>query len=362
MKITVNPQLIADGYINKNKHPTKELYIYNYTPKAAYESKWHEFPELKLCRGLILNAQDEVVAYPFPKFFNLEQHSHTSPLGEVPPYKSFEVYDKADGSLGILYHDGDKYAIATRGSFVSDQAIWATNFLHNTYSDKLNDPLLKDKTLLFEIIYAANRIVVEYKGVEGLILLTINNHDGTELDRKEVESIANALEFPLITKFDGINDFKECRSLIKRDNAEGFVVKFDHGLRVKLKYEEYCRLHSIVTKISSKSIWELLKNRQSFDEILNCVPDEFFEWVTATRDNLMQNHKDLMAQAMTLVDRTKEFASRKEQAIFILKENKNLAHIAFALLDGRIIHAEDTAWKMIKPEYEQPFRTGVDEE
>jgi len=354
VKITVNQKLIDDGYVNKNKHPEKDLYIYNYTPKCAYESKWNEFPELKLYRGLILDANGEVVAYPFPKFFNLEQHDANSPLGAIPPYNSFEVYDKLDGSLAILFYDGDKYSIATRGSFTSDQAIWATNFLHKNYSDKLSDPLLKNKTYLFEVVYAQNRIVVEYKGVEGLILLAINDLDGNEMSRDYIEKVADALEFPLVTKFDGIKDFTKLRDLIKRDNAEGFVVKFDNGLRVKLKYEEYVKLHSLMTNVSTTSIWEALQLNIDFNEMFRDIPDECFELIKKEKDNIQNKYNEIEKHCHKIWnDFPKEIDknNRKSVALYITKTNgiKEYSSIMFNILDNKSY--SKVIWQMIKPEF-----------
>ena len=58
------------------------------------------------------------------KFFNLEERPETA-LPALPP-GPFEVFEKVDGSLGILYHAGDGPALASRGSFTSDQALRGT--------------------------------------------------------------------------------------------------------------------------------------------------------------------------------------------------------------------------------------------
>ena len=80
------------------------------------------------------------------------------------------VTDKADGSLGIIYAspDGSGYAIATRGSFASDQARHATELLRTRYGAFVPPA---GKTVLVEIIYPANRIVVDYAGLDDLVLL-----------------------------------------------------------------------------------------------------------------------------------------------------------------------------------------------
>ena len=81
--------------ITKQDHPTLPLSIYNYTRSCQYESKWDEIT--LNCRGLVLDRDGNVVAKPFDKFFNYEE------LKEIPN-EPFEVFEKMDGSLGILFN------------------------------------------------------------------------------------------------------------------------------------------------------------------------------------------------------------------------------------------------------------------
>jgi RNA ligase len=86
---------VRGGYISKQRHPSAPLTIYNYTHKCQYDWKWT--PEALTCRGLIVADSGEIVARPFPKFFSVEQ------LNGQTPAEPFEVYEKLDGSLGVLY-------------------------------------------------------------------------------------------------------------------------------------------------------------------------------------------------------------------------------------------------------------------
>jgi hypothetical protein len=142
-------QMVDEGYISVRQHPTAPLYIYNYTAKAQYEGVWNH--ATLTCRGIITDSAGTILGRPFAKFFNLEQL-------EQLPNEPFEVYEKLDGSLGILYWLGDEPYIATRGSFESPQAQVATQLLR-TYDLSALDRRL---TYLFEIIYPENRIVVNY--------------------------------------------------------------------------------------------------------------------------------------------------------------------------------------------------------
>ena len=141
--------MLDEKLVSVQKHPDADLFIYNYSPKVQYDKLWNEIT--LQTRGLILDAEMNVVAKPFGKFFNLEEHQP-----EEIPQLPFDVFEKMDGSLGILYWLNDKPFIASRGSFESEQAIKATEILHQRYADTFIR-LDKNSTYLFEIIYPTNQ-------------------------------------------------------------------------------------------------------------------------------------------------------------------------------------------------------------
>lgn len=86
-------KLIDEKYISVQKHPTEDLYIYNYTQKAQFDRMWNE--TTMACRGLIMNGKGGIIARPFNKFFNYGEYQGEIPSGE------FEITEKMDGSLGL---------------------------------------------------------------------------------------------------------------------------------------------------------------------------------------------------------------------------------------------------------------------
>jgi T4 RNA ligase (RNA_lig_T4_1). len=95
--------------------------VLNYTEEVQFNKRWDSITLAS--RGLILDTAGKIIARPLPKFFNME---------ELPsiPNEPYEVHEKLDGSLGILYWLDGQPAIATRGSFTSWQAEEATKVLH----------------------------------------------------------------------------------------------------------------------------------------------------------------------------------------------------------------------------------------
>src|SRR2546423_5812001 len=217
--------MVQEGYVRVQRHPSAPLVIHNYTEKAQYESVWNTVT--LHCRGLISDAHGTVVARPFGKFFN-----HAQPgAPEVDLTAPVRVTDKADGSLGVVYPDGSgRYAVATRGSFSSEQALHATAVLRQRYGHWTPPP---GRTVLVEIIYPGNRIVLDYGDLDDLVLLGavdvgtgrtygpdgVPDWPGPVIESFEYPSLADALAAPA------------------RGGREGLVVWFpETDVRVKLKY------------------------------------------------------------------------------------------------------------------------------
>ena len=330
--------MVVDGYIRTAVHPKFSYTIANYTEKAQWGKVWNN--STKTCRGLIYNHETmEVLARPFPKFHNYSEHK--SP--DLPDLPSGQVIvsEKLDGSLGILYPTPDGPAIATRGSFVSDQALHATEIYRTRYG------LIPTTvaTYLFEIIYPQNRIVVDYGEIDDLVLLGgiwVSNGMliNTDLGFYKLPSCVKTFPFTSLS---------DVLAQADRPNHEGFVVYYPvENMWVKVKHEEYVRLHRLITGVTEKTIWELLSNGGTTQELLDHVPDEFFEWVISVTTRLEEAYSEIL-------DRLKvEFEAlgylkedRKKFALAVLDLNWKYNNLLFAMLDDKPLEAQ--IWKLIKP-------------
>jgi len=331
------------GLLFKQTHKTLPLSIWNYTPEVQYGQLWDEIT--LACRGLVTDNKGNVVAKPFTKFFNIEEGKHTT----TP---DFEVFEKMDGSLGIMFKYNGEMVCATRGSFTSDQSKWMTNFaLKYNYQDIIVDGF----TYLFEIIYPENRIVVDYNGEERLVLLGIvNTETGEELPYNELFE-----GFDVVKKYDGVRDYSELKSKVEQ-NAEGFVVRFSNGDRMKIKGEEYLRLHKIMTNISTTGIWEHLSTGGDINELLKDVPDEFYKKVKEYADLLKYGYYQVSEHCGKAHnyfrygkygDREVE-PTKKEFAHHVLTHgHPPYRAVMFAMWDGKPY--DKLIWNVIKPEWKK---------
>lgn len=285
-------EMVVGGYVGMQSHPVEGLVIYNYTHRAQYDRVWNSVT--RQCRGLIVDAGGEIVARPWPKFFNYGEHEQpvrydlATHRKVYPPSDlhhaldldaEITARDKLDGSLGILYptstyQPGNRVrdcAIATRGSFTSEQALRGTELLHQKYGGFVPLPGI---TYLFEIIYPENRIVLDYGQEEKLVLLGIVD---TETGETEYGDIIWPGEF---ADFLHARTLRDALALEPRPNAEGIVVRFkETGFMLKIKQEDYVALHRIVTGLNERTVWERIGAGETVADICEALPDEFARWV-----------------------------------------------------------------------------------
>lgn len=372
---------ISEGHVRRVIHPDGDLALLNYSEKCTYEGAWS--PVTRACRGFIYDIKTmEVIARPYEKFWNYgEEHAPDLDL-DAPVV----VTDKADGSLGVIYRDPNGgYAVATRGSFTSEQAIWATDTLQQyPYFNNHNDGLLRDGyTYLVEIIYPENRIVVNYKDMQALILL-----GAVEIATGSIESASDLQWYgPRIKEF-SCATLREALEMEPRENAEGIVVRFQDGNMTKIKQADYVQIHRLVFGLTARRVWEHagvhdlngigLSPKQIgialqmdplevqgvidaapegnwMDELLMIVPEEFAAWAIRTHDAIIANVDGWEQEVRDAMDRLVNEdgispLERKDAALLIKEESKELQGALFALLDGKSIRA--FAWRVVKPEHE----------
>lgn len=342
-----------DGLVYKQVHTRLTLTIWNYSERVQYENLWDDIT--LQTRGLVTDELGNIVARPFKKFFNQEESKHTST-------ESFEVYQKLDGSLGILFYYAGEWIFSTRGSFTSDQSIKGFEMLKNYNYEKLH----KEYTYLFEIIYSENRIVCKYPFDDLILLGVIETKTGYEVDlyNKDIDirmsNLIENLSFKIAPRYDGITDYSILKSMVK-DNEEGFIVKFSNGSRMKIKGEEYLRLHKLMTSVSTTSIWELVSEGKDILDLLKDVPDEFYNKVKMYISDLNYSRFNVRETSFKIHDyfRYGKYGdvypepTKKEFALHLdsHKVDQKIKAVCFAIWDKR--DYEKIIWRIVKPQFKK---------
>ncbi len=357
------------GTIREAKHEFANLRLYTYTEKAQFAGEWLDAE--RKCRGLV-TWNNIIIGRCMPKFFNYSEHTNGKSYTCQLPVEDFKVYSKMDGSMGTVFFFQGSWLVATKGSFHSDQAKWANEYLASKNTKVLNPR----NTYVVEIIYPENRIVVDYGSKETLVLLTVyDNKTGQEVLTEEtrlewgwIGEVVPEYELYGIQDLDGLQEFADLNLQLENDmvtqdrevtgsESEGYVVRFESGLRVKVKMADYLRLHKIVTNCTKRSIWEAMAAGSSLNEYMTDVPDEFHSWVIDAVDeieSIFVMYKDAaLLQYADVLDSLPESYSRRDFAE--LAKEKGLTSALFLLLDGKDDKFEEWCWKMCKPEHEKAF-------
>ena len=165
----------------------------------------------------------------------------------------------------------------------------------------------------------------------------------------------------------------ELKSLeaLNTPNEEGFVVAYDNGLRVKIKFEDYKRLHRLITGVNPRVIWEMLRDNKGLDQ--KGLPENFVKWVRQWIGYLTGEIARLTDEAGQIaancpvyvphipVEQSLKF-HRAECARYFTREagdRKYLLPILFAMLDDK--DYMPIIWKQIEPAgNDQRFKYSVD--
>jgi len=215
-----------------------------------------------------------------------------------------------------------------------------------------------------------NRIVVNYGDREELVLLAcIDTKTGEETDISEIDWSHKATKYD----FNSFDEIVSSKENFDDGNTEGFVIRFESGLRIKVKLDEYVRLHRLLTGLTKRAIWELMRDGDDIEKLYETAPDEVYEWVEETMSFIDRSYYGIELMSEMVFERIKEEVSdedgeftRKEFALFtqdtpLTKINLfvdepytfsvDVTPIMFRMLDDR--EYSSLIWKLIKPEHEE---------
>lgn len=293
----LHPAVLADEvagrWVRARRHPDLPLTIYNYSKATQYDRRWNGVT--RTCRGLVVDDDGLVAARPLPKFHNDDELQ----AGELPA-GPFRVFEKLDGYLLIVFvYDGHLVA-TTRGSFESPQAQIGRALLTGRYGTGTG-PFTAGTTYMFELLVDDGNAIVDYGPDRDLIALTaIDNDSGHEtLPGDGLEElgwpVAGEVDVPAGTTVADLH-------ARERDNAEGYVVRYGDGRRVKVKFAGYRRRARARQGLTARNIW-LAWWEQRLGQMVEDVPDEDHETIHKVVDQIETVAAEAVHRAEVLADR-----------------------------------------------------------
>jgi len=229
------------------------------------------------CRGLIFDADGNLMSRPFHKFFNVNEREETQ-THEIDMSQPHVIMEKMDGSMirPILV---DGYMRLATKMGVTTVAMQAEAWL------AAQDPALKAwlrqcvedcVTPIFEWISPFNQIVLAYEEADLVYLGTRDNATGGYVMDK-------SCPFTAVPQYGRVTG--NLGSYIDRqreaEGREGDIIRFADGHMLKVKNDWYVRIHKTIDRVKfDRNIVDLIIN-EDVDDVIPMLPQE---QVTRIRD------------------------------------------------------------------------------
>lgn len=287
-------QLHDEGLISMVKHRELPIYVLSFKHLVRGHARFNEISHI---RGLVIDASGNILARPFPKFYNYFEEEVTSEELD----DEFNLYEKLDGSLIILFNYNGEWLTTTRGTFHSEQAVIAKDIIDKgamVDTSKLSTCF----TYLFEYTSHANRVVVEYNEERLTLLAMYNTYTGVEIPLP-ISAIIPGISYmvrPVAVNVKGEEALMEFQRK-NLPNKEGYVaVSLTTGKRYKFKFADYWELHKVLTRdITCKTLLEDVLKHGSWDDSLlysKAKETEFTKQCRAFTDDYISNMAGLLKQ------------------------------------------------------------------
>jgi hypothetical protein len=252
--------------------------------------RWTE-TELHL-RSLVLDATGTVISAGFPKFFNYgEDPSRDGALAAAIARNAVEFPEKLDGSLIVVDRIDDEVRLRTRGRRTLGEFAPEVDALIASEYPELREalarePLLATHSLLFELVHPARTVVLR---PEKPALFLLGYVDKATIkpawDASILARISAATGTPVAPLHALPSDLAAAIEEIRTwRGKEGVVARFldERGepQLIKIKAEDYLRLHAFRTRLSgaraTKLAWILELAHE--DELLPKLAPYGLDW------------------------------------------------------------------------------------
>lgn len=281
------------------------------------------------CRGIKFASDGSTLARPLHKFFNIGERPDTQAnlLDFSQPHS---VMEKMDGSM-------------IHPAVVNGQVVFMTRMGHTDVAKKAErhlTPELRDicagllmggATPIFEFTAPDNRIVVRYEE-SALTLLAVRNTVGGEYWPRSLLEGTGLRVVPVHgTGETGAEFTAYARAVL---GFEGFVVRFDNGLWVKAKGDDYVLKHKAKDSIlQEKNILQLVLSG-GLDDVLPLLDESDADDARSYRESI-ENGIRSTAQELSRFVAANQNVPQKEFALdHVKKLPKLLQPLAFTVRKG----------------------------
>lgn len=253
----------------------------------------------------------------------------------------------------IPFYDGDNvsFRLGTRAGItsVSMQAekFWVRLENYERYKEFFEYCERANCTPIFEYVGPNNRIVLHY-AQEDLILTAVRNRmSGSYWQYDQMSQIGGSFRINVVEPlFDSSENLTE--RIAKLQGLEGAVVRFENGLQVKCKADDYVDKHRAVSQLKNeKDVLKLIFNN-GLDDVLPILNEDVRKQVEQYRSNVVEKANEFGSRLLLKFDAIVKSVEPSEhyrrdfaQAILANERYKRDSKFLFNLLDGKDVDIPD---------------------
>jgi hypothetical protein len=265
-----------------NMKPAGEgIYVLKYKKKVFYDNLWNDY--IAECRGSIVDADFNLISYPFTKIYNYGIEKEAPVLEDNTEVTAFR---KINGFMvACTWWNGD-VLVSTTGSTDSDYVAMAKEMMlfHMCWADwqmAFADDELEGITVMFECVHPNDPHIIPEKA--GMYVLGYREnswgsrvcHDPFMLQTLGDIFNCHVPESYKVTMADVKRMAKECKH-------EGFVFYTEDGVSAKIKSPYYLTSKWVARNPRTDKLVDLNK------DIKHNLDEEYYPLVDAIRANIAE--------------------------------------------------------------------------
>jgi hypothetical protein len=264
----------TSGLVNM-KSAGDGIYVLKYKKKVFYDNLWNDY--IAECRGSIVDADFNLVSYPFTKIYNYGIEK-AAPVLKADT--KVTAHRKVNGFMvACTLHNG-KLLVSTTGSTDSDYVTMAKELIDEAkYLDLCSR--WAGYTFMFECVHKNDPHIIPEK--EGMYILGYReNKFGTSVQHDPYMLMEMGRVLGCFVPESILTNMAQLQVLAKECKHEGYVFYTDDGVSAKIKSPYYLTSKWVARNPRTDKLVDM-KN-----DIKHNLDEEYFPLVDAIRANIVE--------------------------------------------------------------------------
>jgi len=273
-------QYVATSGLVNMKDAGPGIYVLKYKKKVFYDNLWNDY--IAECRGTIVDADFNLVSYPFTKIYNYGIEKEAPVLAEDTQVTAFR---KVNGFMvAATWYNGD-VLVSTTGSTDSDYVRMAKEMMlsHMPWEDwqlAFNKTDMDGMTVMFECVHPDDPHIIPEK--PGMYVLGYRENSwGSKVGHCPGVILDLANMFNCYSPAASVTTMADLKIAAKGCKHEGYVFYTEDGVSAKIKSPYYLTSKWVARNPRTDKLVDL-KN-----DIKHNLDEEYYPLVDAIRANIV---------------------------------------------------------------------------